>query len=98
MNRIPLQQAMAELKQLFVDNGVKFKTDALHDTSGENTSWISGSTFMIDKRHLERLPVIELLQEYFSDKCILNGGCSIEAITLCWTNVTLYDTEHPLTK
>jgi hypothetical protein len=96
MTRLTLQQAWEELKKLFVENGVKFKSFNENENKEENTSFISENTFMIDKKHLDRWSLISLLQDFFQDKCIIDGGCSIGAITLVWTDVTLFDKEHPL--
>ena len=95
MEKKKLQDAMNELKQLFIDNGVKFKTFEKDENKKENTSWMVDTTFMIDKNHLDRYDVIALVKDYFKDKCIENGYCEIGPITLVWTDVSLYDNEHP---
>ena len=97
MEKVTLQQAKEDLANLFAQNGAKFKTfDAEKDEQEGNISFISENTFMIYKGHIERMDVIGLLMDYFENRCILNGGCSIGAITFVFTDVTLFDTEHPL--
>lgn len=96
MEKVKLQKAKEDLKKIFEENGAKFKTyDVEKDVQENNSSFIIDNTFMIDKRHIERNDVIALLVDYFQDRCVENGGCSIGAITLCWTDVTLYDKDNP---
>lgn len=46
--------------------------------------------FMFDKREVVRTKVVEILQRYFSDKCLPDGdGCSIEGITILFTIVKI---------
>lgn len=49
-------------------------------------SQVDGRTsFYIDKRKYNRMEVISILSEYFSDKYISEGQCRIENITLVYT-------------
>ena len=46
--------------------------------------------FCFDKREFARTKVIEVLQRYFSDKCLPSGdGCVIEGITIIFTVVKI---------
>lgn len=46
--------------------------------------------FFFDKREVARSKVIEILQRYFSDKCLPAGdGCAIEGITILFTVVKI---------
>ena len=96
MEKVKLQKAKDDLKKIFENKGAKFKTyDVDRDVKENNSSFIIDNTFMIDKRHIEREDVIALLVDYFQDKCVEDGCCSIGPITLCWTDVTLYDKDNP---
>lgn len=97
MEKVTLQQAKEELTKLFAEKGARFKTfDVEKDKQEDNSSFINDNTFMIDKRHIERMGVIGILMDYFENRRILNGGCSVGPITFVFTDVTLFDTEHPL--
>lgn len=97
MEKVTLQQAKEDLTNLFAQCGARYKTfDAEKDKQEGNLSFVYENTFMIYKGHLERMDVICLLMDYFKNRCILNGGCSVGPITLVFTDVTLFDTEHPL--
>jgi hypothetical protein len=97
MEKVTLQQAKEDLTRLFAEYGARFKTfDVEKDKQEGNSSFINDNEFMIDKRHIERMDVICILMDYFKDRCILNGGCSVGPITFLFTDVTLFDTEHPL--
>lgn len=99
MEKVTLQQAKEELTKLFAEKGARFKTfDVEKDKQEGNLSFVSENTFMIYKGHIERMDVIGILMDYFENRCILNGGCSVGPITFVWTDVTLFDTEHPLKK
>lgn len=47
------------------------------------------ATFLIDKREFERFEVIDKLQEYFADKSIIDGQCSIGNLTILYTSVKI---------
>lgn len=97
MEKVTLQQAKEDLTKLFAETGARYKTfDAEKDKQEGNLSFVYENTFMIYKGHLERQDVICLLMDYFKNRCILNGGCSVGPITFVFTDVTLFDTEHPL--
>lgn len=97
MEKVTLQQAKEDLTKLFTEKGARFKTfDVEKDKQEGNSSFINDNTFMIDKRHIERMDVIGILMDYFGNRCILNGGCSVGPITFVWTDVTLFDDKHPL--
>ena len=47
-------------------------------------------TFFFDKREVVRSKVVEILQDYFKDKCLPDGdGCSIEGTTILFTIVKI---------
>ena len=97
MEKVTLQQAKEDLTNLFAEKGARFKTfDVEKDKQEGNLSFVSENTFMIYKEHIERMDVIGILMDYFESRRILNGGCSVGPITFVFTNVTLFDTEHPL--
>lgn len=97
MEKVTLQQAKEDLTKLFAEKGARFKTfDVEKDKQEGNSSFINDNTFMIDKRHIERMDVVGILVDYFENRRILNGGCSVGPITFVWTDVTLFDTEHPI--
>lgn len=97
MEKVTLQQAKEDLTKLFAEKGARYKTfDVEKDKQEGNISFVSENTFMIYKGHIERMDVIGILMDYFENRCILNGGCSVGPITFVFTDVTLFDTEHPL--
>lgn len=59
----------------------------------EHLSWYSenedGVTFFIDKNVTERGEVFEKLQEYFKERVIKGGYCTVSPITLLWTSFEL---------
>ena len=97
MEKVTLQQAKEDLTNLFAQKGAKYKTfDAEKDKQEGNLSFVSENTFMIYKGHIERMDVISILIDYFENRRILNGGCSVGPITFVFTDVTLFDDKHPL--
>lgn len=87
--KVTIQQATEDLKQIF--NAVTF---AEFQKKGEHLSWYNATedgetTFYIDKQQCERGEAIYRLQEYFSDKVIDGGYCSVDPITLVWTTFEL---------
>lgn len=59
----------------------------------EHQSWYSenedGVTFFIDKNVTERGEVFEKLQEYFEERVIKGGYCTVSPITFVWTTFEL---------
>ena len=47
------------------------------------------ASFLIDKREFERFEVIDKLQEFFSDKSIIDGQCRIDSLTFLYTSVKI---------
>lgn len=89
MEKVSIEKATEDLKGIF--NAVTF---AEFKKKGEHLSWYNVTedgevTFYIDKQRCERLEVIERLQEYFADKVIDGGYCSVSPITLVWTTFEL---------
>ena len=72
MKGVTIQEAIDDLSKIFI------KRESLSRHTGNGC-------FMIDKREFERFETIEKLQQYFSDKFIIDGQCRIESITLLWT-------------
>lgn len=96
MKKVTLKQAKDELLEIFKENGAKFKTyDVEKDKEEENSSFVIDNTFMIDKIHIEREGVLNILVDYFKDKCVKNGGCLIDPITFVWTRVIIFDADNP---
>lgn len=93
MQKISLQKAKEEIKNLFIEKGVKFKNDNQNDE--KSTSFISNNTFFIDKRQMEREDVTAMLVNYFIGKQVENGGCILSPMTLLWTTIELYDKDNP---
>ena len=93
MQKISLQKAKEEIKNLFIEKGVKFKNDNQNDE--KSTSFISNNTFFIDKRQMEREDVKAMLINYFMDKQVENGGCILSPMTLLLTTIELYDKDNP---
>lgn len=59
----------------------------------EHLSWYNeneeGVTFFIDKNVTERGEVFEKLQEYFEERVIKGGYCTVSPITFVWTSFDL---------
>lgn len=59
----------------------------------EHLSWYSdnddGVTFFIDKNITERGEVFKKLQEYFEERVIKGGYCTVSPLTLVWTSFEL---------
>ena len=59
----------------------------------EHLSWYSdnddGVTFFIDKNVTERGEVFQKLQEYFEERVIKGGYCTVSPLTLVWTSFEL---------
>lgn len=59
----------------------------------EHLSWYSenkdGVTFFIDKNVTERGEVMQKLQEYFEERIIKDGYCTVNPITFVWTTFEL---------
>ena len=68
------------IEQVISDLREKFSIGKEGSRSYENNG-----TFMIEKTEHERGDTIEMLLEYFDDKFIAGGRCTIEPITLLWT-------------
>lgn len=45
-----------------------------------------GDRFVINKGQFERLQVLDMLQDYFSDKVVKGGYCKVGDITLVFTD------------
>lgn len=59
----------------------------------EHLNWYNehrdGANFFIDKNVTERGEVFEKLQEYFEERVIEGGYCTVSPITLVWTTFEL---------
>lgn len=73
-NKVSIEKAISDLKELFQTENNEFGSVAKE------------GNFFICKYHFERFQVISMLKEYFSDKYIDNGYCSIGSITLVFTD------------
>ena len=87
MEKITIEKAKNDLIEIF--NAVTFE----EFRNGDHLSWYSEDndvvTFHIDKQRCERFETIEKLREYFDDKVIDGGFCSISPITFVWTDFEL---------
>jgi len=80
--RITRREAINALKEMFEtntgkDDNVSTLTEKENDTA----------TFMLDKRKYPRYEIIDKLQNFFTDKSIIDGQCRIEGITFVLTIV-----------
>ena len=57
----------------------------IEQPTAENGSFVSERKFCIDKRKFERFEVIDMLQTYFSDRCVLDGYLKVDSITIVFT-------------
>lgn len=72
--KVSISQVISDLKNLF----------KIGEQNGFASSENQGK-FMIDKRIFERLQIISMLQEYFSDKLIDGGYLIVDSITFVYT-------------
>lgn len=83
MEKITIEKATQDLKEIF--NAVT--VDEFRN--GDHLSWYKmengESFFFIDKQRHERGETIEILQNYFADKVIDGGYCTLDAISFVWT-------------
>jgi len=72
---VEIEQVVKELTALF----------EIGERTPSNQSIVIERKFAIDKRKFERLQVLSMLQEYFSDKVINGGYLEIEKMTFVFT-------------
>ena len=86
MKQITLTEAFEDIKQMF-----KVRFD--FENRKEGLSFFSKNsreyTFWFDKNEYERDFVLERLYDYFRDKMLINGQCSISPMTFIFTKVSL---------
>ena len=73
--KIEIENIISDLKQLFEIGDIKI----------DNASAFNNNEFMIDKRKYERMQVLGMLQDYFSDKVIIGGYLEVDPITFVFT-------------
>jgi len=73
--KIEIEQVIADLTKLF----------EIEQPAENNASFVQGRKFFIYKRKFERLLVIDMLQEYFSNRVINNGYLKVGSITMVFT-------------
>ena len=73
--KIEREQVISDLTKLF----------EVEQPTPENGSFVSGGKFNIDKRKFERLEVIDMLQTYFSTRCVKDGYLKVDSITFVFT-------------
>lgn len=95
MQKISLQKAKEEIKNLFIEKGVKFKNDNKNDE--KSTSFISNNTFFIDKRQMEREDVAAMLVNYFIGKQVetRNARSGVNTTMECLTVQSLTYSSKP---
>lgn len=72
---IPIPTVIEDLRKLFkIDEETEFKSI---ETNG---------SFLIHKQTFGRGTTIEMLQNYFEDKVIENGQCSVGSLTMLFTS------------
>jgi len=76
-NKVEIFTVVSDLRKLFNINDEN--NMAIHLSSGDKDS------FMINKQYKERLEVIDILQEYFANKVIIDGYCEVHNITFVFT-------------
>jgi len=76
---VGVSQVISDLRGLF----------QINETKGEFICAEKNGKFYIDKRRIERLQVISMLQEYFKDKFIKGGYLEVASITLVYTSFTV---------
>jgi len=72
--KVSIEKTISDLKELFKTENNQFGT-----TENEGN-------FYINKKQFERFQVINMLQNYFSDKFIDGGYCSVGNITMVFTD------------
>ena len=86
MKQITLTEAFEDIKQLFqVRYGFENRKEGLSFFSKNSREY----TFWFNKNEYERNFVLERLYDYFKDKTLINGQCSISPITFIFTKVSL---------
>ena len=93
MKKITTKQIIEDLKELFEINNYS-KEEGFRNFCIEGQNFIPAK-FLIDKRKFERLQVIDMLQNYFSDKVIDGGYVEISPITFVHTEFEIKN-GHPI--
>lgn len=88
MKKVTIQEAKNDLKEIFeAVNAEDFRKRK------EHLSWYNetkdGVIFFIDKNVTERDEALQKLQEYFEERIIKGGYCTVSPITLVWTTFGL---------
>lgn len=78
-NKVQRETVINDLKSLFNTEKNEFGTVE------------SDGKFSIQKRQFERFKVIDMLQNYFSDKFIDEGYCSVGNITMVFTTFEILE-------
>lgn len=88
MEKVTIEKAKNDLIKIF--GAVSFEE---YRKRKEHLSWYSENedsvSFFIDKNVTERGEVFEKLQEYFEERVIKGGYCTVSPITLLWTSFEL---------
>jgi hypothetical protein len=75
--RIPIDQVIADLKELF---------KVQDQQSEDNASYIKDGEFNIDKRQFDRIAVMTNLQNYFASRIVDGGHVVVDPITFVFTS------------
>lgn len=87
MEKVSIEKATEDLKEIFAAVSPSERKESEHLSWYETRN--GEATFYIDKKHYDRGKTINLLQNYFSDKVVDGGYCSIDPITFVWTTFKL---------
>lgn len=88
MEKVTIEKAKNDLKEIFeAVSAEDFRKRK------EHLSWYNetkdGVIFFIDKNVTERDEALQKLQEYFEERIIKGGYCTVSPITLVWTTFEL---------
>ena len=92
MERVLKAKVIEDIKQIFNIEEVQEMSNVSETSYLIEEKGVFG--FYISKNKFERNDVIKMLSDYFTNRVVIGGGCSIDPITLLHTGFRIWGKDY----